>query len=80
MLREQGIDLIEQLLLDIFYKMNAVKVPESDTSDIEKNNIRIFQGFFKILQTAVDINSNFLVSQRNSPYLETLIKYLIQHF
>ena len=45
--------------------MNAVKVPDSDTSDIDKMNIRIFSAFFKIILTAAELNPGFLVSQKN---------------
>ena len=60
--------------------MNSVKIPENDTSDIEKNHIRIFQTFFRIILTSVEINCGFLVSQRNSPYFGSFIKYMISHF
>lgn len=60
--------------------MNSVKVPEADTSDIDKNNIRIFHAVFKVLQTASEINSSFMVSERNAPYFTDFFKYLVLHF
>lgn len=79
-LKDQAVDLIDSLLIDMFQRMNTVKIPESDTSDIDKNNIRIFHAIFKVLVTAAEINSSFMVSERNVPYFASFFKYLVQHF
>jgi len=66
-LKEQAIDLIDNLMQDMNTKMSTVKIPDSDTSDMEKNNIKIFHMFFKIFLTASEIHPVFLVSVKNQP-------------
>ena len=53
--------------------MNSVKIPEGETSEIEKNSIRIFNSFFKILVTATETNPTFLISQRNQQFFTTFL-------
>lgn len=48
-LKSQGIDIIDNLLGDLLQKITSVKIPTTSLSDIEKNVIRIFAGFFRIL-------------------------------
>ncbi|CDW81505.1 exportin-t [Stylonychia lemnae] len=79
-LKDQGIDLIDQLLFDLMQKMGIAKIPQSDTSDIEKNVIRIFAGFFKLLQTSVEINPQFIYSGTNQSFFEGLISYMVTHY
>jgi hypothetical protein len=56
--------------------MNPVKVPESDTSDVDKINVRIFSAFFKIILTAAEFNPSFLISEKNLQYFSSFLKYL----
>ena len=60
--------------------MSTVRIPTSDTSDLDKMNIRIFNTMFKVFQGAASIDSTFFVSQTNIQYFNDFINYMIQHF
>ena len=60
--------------------MSTVRIPTSDTSDLEKINIRVFNSLFKVLLGAASIDSTFFVSQTNIQYFNDFVNYMIQHF
>ena len=78
-LKSHGIELIDNIFLYLFQKMSAVKIPESDLSDIDKNNNKVFAGFFRIVLTSVEIDSTFLFSVVNAPYFNNFLSYAILH-
>eukprot|EP00347_Sterkiella_histriomuscorum_P020494 403337586 len=78
-LKSHGIELIDNIFLALFQKMSSVKIPESDLSDIDKNNNKVFAGFFRIILTSVEIDSTFLFSQVNAPYFNNFLSYAILH-
>ena len=60
--------------------MSSVDIPISDTSDIDKNNIKTLATFFKLIHTAVNVDPTFLFSTLNLPFFLDFLKYLMAHF
>ena len=60
--------------------MSSVRIPNSDTSDLDKINMRIFISMFKVLQGTASIDATFFVSPTNIQYFNDIIAYIIQHF
>jgi hypothetical protein len=78
-LKDQGVEVIDKIYGKMLQKMGEVKVPESDTSDIEKNNIKIFNLMFKVLHTASEINCMYLVSPANVAVFPGFLQGLSMH-
>jgi hypothetical protein len=74
------IPLIDFLFVDIFQKMSQIPIPTSDLSDIDKVNNKSFFIYFKLIYTSIEIDSTFLFSNKNHPYFNDFLKYLIAHF
>ena len=64
-LKTHGVDMIDQLFLELLKKLSLIKIPTSDLSEVDKNINRVFAGFFRIIFTTVEIDSSFLTSPTN---------------
>jgi len=69
-MRERSVDLVEQLYAPLFSKVALIGVQKSNTSEIQKVQIKVVLEFFRLLQKACcDYSSAILLTQRNLPYL-----------
>lgn len=79
-LKTDAIPIIELLLGNILSKITTINIPTSDVSDIDKINIKVFYSFFKLIESAIEVDASFLFSERNIPSFLDFLKYLIAHF
>lgn len=78
-LKDQGVEVVDKIYAKLLLKMSSVKIPESDTSDIEKNNIKIFGLIFKVFLTAAEINPLYLVTPGNLSLFPSFLQSLSLH-
>jgi hypothetical protein len=65
-IREEALEVLEELFGIVFEKIQQIPVPEQDTSEIEKIQIRVTRVFFLLLSKAFnDFTCSILLSQRN---------------
>ena len=80
LLKSQSLPLIDYLFLELFRRMALVPIPTTDTSDLDKNNLRVFTAFFKLVSTCVEVDAGFLVSDKNKAYFQEFLRCLQAHF
>ena len=79
-IREEALEVIEELFSIIFLKIQQIPVPEQDTSEIEKIQIRVTRVFFLLLsKTFNDFTCSILLSPRNYQLIDSFISLIFDH-
>lgn len=78
-IKEKSIELIETIIDQLLIKILQIPIPQSNTSEIEKIQIKVLQEFMRLISKITgEYTSSIFLTQKNFPYLQGLIDMIIQ--
>lgn len=79
-LKEHSLDVIEMVFADIWEKVSQIPVPRTNTSEMEKVQIKVVHEFYKVFQKACsEYTAAFLLSPRNLKHLNDFLMMTLNH-